>query len=105
VEHPVNSQNKKVSYKAKSFSYDIVGQGLVEDKPIVEQPGRTPELGLNKPGLDKLELELDRKELVLGKMEQRRIVVGELHSLTLASWPLVRHSWTWVSWLLELLGL
>jgi hypothetical protein len=90
VEHPVNSQNKKVSYKAKSFSYDIVGQGLVEDKPIVEQPGRTPELELNKPGLD-------RKELVLGKMEQRRIVVGELHSLTLASWPLVRHSWTWVS--------
>lgn len=84
----------------------------MEDKPIVEQPGRTPELGLNKPGLDKLELELGRKELVLGKMElvlgkmeQRRTVVGELRSLTLASWPLVRHSWTWVSWLLELLGL
>ena len=38
-------------------------------------------------------------------MVQRRIVVGELRSLTWASWPLGRHSWTWVSWLLELLGL
>ena len=77
----------------------------MEDKPIVEQPGRTTELELNKPVLDKLELGLDKKELVLGKMVQRRIVVGELRSLTWASWPLGRHSWTWVSWLLELLGL